>query len=159
MYFHVCICMSFSFKVRRSVPSSAIFLPPSIAYSPCIKYACHVWGGSTHTALVDRVESKAFRLIRSPPVTSCLLPLKFRRSVTSLSIFYRYFHSNCSSELANCMPPLLPRPHCTRRSSDAHSYTVQTPYARVIRYLFSFVPLTGKLCKNLPAFVFPTAYV
>ncbi len=92
----------------------------------CMEYACHVWGGSTHTALMDREESKAFRPIRSPPLTSCLLPLKSRRNVSSLSICYRYFHANCSSELANCMPPLLPRPRCTRLSSQARSYTVLT---------------------------------
>ncbi len=68
---------------------------------PCMEYACHVcWGGSTHTALLDRVESKAFRLIRSPLLIIYLLPLNFRRSVASLSIFYCYFHANCSSELA-----------------------------------------------------------
>ena len=125
---------------------------------PCIEYACHVWGGSTHTALLDRVESKAFRLIRSPPLTSCLLPLKSRRDVASLSVFYRYFHANCSSELANCMPPLLPRPRNTRLSSHAHPYTVQTPFARVNQYLQSFLPSTGKLWNRLPASVFPPDY-
>merc|ERR1711980_84880 len=72
---------------------------------PCMEYASHVWGGSTHTALLDRVESKAFRLINSPPLTNCVLPLKLRRNVASLSVLYRYSHANCSSELANCMPP------------------------------------------------------
>ncbi len=35
---------------------------------------------------------------------------------------------NFSSELANCMPPLLQRPRHTRLSSQAHPYTVQTPF-------------------------------
>ncbi len=72
---------------------------------PCMEYACHVWESSTHTALLDRVELKAFQLISSPPLTSCLLPLKFCRIVASLSIFYEYFHGNCSSELATPSPP------------------------------------------------------
>ncbi len=106
-------------------------------------------------SLVYTVESKAFRLISSPPLTSCLLPLKSRRNGTFLSIFYRYFHANCSSELGNCIPPLLPRPRCKRLSSQAHSYTVQTPYARVNQ---SFFPCTGKLWNSLPASVFPPVY-
>ena len=53
------------------------------------------------TALLNRVESKAFRLIDSPSLTDCL----DSHNVASLSIFYRYFHADCSSELANCMPP------------------------------------------------------
>ena len=34
--------------------------------------------------------------------------LSHRRNVASFSIFYRYFHADCSSELANCMPPSHP---------------------------------------------------
>ena len=70
---------------------------------------CGVWlsylGGSTHTALLNRVESKTFRLINSPPLTDCLDFISHCRNVASLFIFYRYFHADCSSGLANCMPP------------------------------------------------------
>ncbi len=123
-----------------------------------MEYACHVWGGSTHTALLDRVESKTFSLIRSYSLISCLLPLNCHRDVASLSIFYRYFHAHCSSELANCMPQLLPPPRCTRLSSQAQPYTVQYPYARVNQYLYSFFSVTGKLWNTLHAFVFPPVY-
>ena len=70
-----------------------------------MEYCSHVWEGSTNTALLNRVESKAFHLINSPPLTDCLDYLRHRHNVASLSIFYRYFHADCSSELANCMPP------------------------------------------------------
>ena len=98
---------------------------------PCMEYASHVWGGSTHTALLDRVESKAFRLISSPPLTNCLLPLKSRRIVASLSLFYRYFHAHYSLQLTDCIPYPFPRQRLTRLSSSAHTYSVQIPYARV----------------------------
>ncbi len=90
---------------------------------PCKEYACHVWRVSTHTALLDRLESNAFRLISSPPLTNCVQPLKLRRNVASLSISYRYFHANCSSDLTNCMPPLLLRPRCTRLASNSYCQT------------------------------------
>ena len=32
---------------------------------PCMENGSHVWGSSTHTALLNNVESKAFRLINS----------------------------------------------------------------------------------------------
>ena len=38
---------------------------------PYMEYSSHVWGGSTHTALLNRVESKAFRIINSPPLIDC----------------------------------------------------------------------------------------
>ncbi len=85
--------------------------------------------------------------------------LNVRCSVTSLSIFYRYFHANWSSELANCMPSLLPRPRCTRLSTQAHFNTVQTPFPRVNQYLYSFFLVTGQLWNTLPASVFPPVYV
>ena len=125
---------------------------------PCVEYASHVWGGSTHTQLLNRVESKAFRLVDFPPLTDCLQPLASRRDVASLAIFYRFFHANCSSELANCMPPLLMRPRCTRLSTYSHPYSVQIPYARVNQYLHSFFVSTGKLWNSLPASVFPPSY-
>ena len=91
---------------------------------PCMEYVSHVWGGSTHTALLNRVESKAFRLINSSPLTDWLQSLNHRRNVASLALFYRYFHAHCSSELANCMPPPLPRPRCTRLSTHSHPYSI-----------------------------------
>ncbi len=98
---------------------------------PCMEYASHIWGGSTHNELLDRVESKVLCLIGYPHLTNYLLPLKSCRTVTSLSIFYSYFHAHCSSELADCMPPPFLRPRQTRFSSFAHPYSIQTLYARV----------------------------
>merc|ERR1712035_290670 len=63
-----------------------------------------------------------------------------------------------SSELANCMPPPLPRPRCTRLSTLSHPNAVQTPNARVNQYLHSFIPSSGKLWNSLPLSVFPPSY-
>ena len=106
---------------------------------PCMEYGSHVWGSSTHTVLLSRVESKAFRLINSPPLTGCLDSLGHRRNVASLSLFYCFFHADCSSELTNSMPPSLARPRCTRLSTS-HPYSVHLSNARVNQYLHSFIP-------------------
>ena len=73
-----------------------------------MEYGSHVYGGSTHTASLNRVESKAFCLINSPPLTDCLDSLIHWRNVASLSLFYSYFHADCSSKVANCLLPSLP---------------------------------------------------
>ena len=125
---------------------------------PCMEYGSHVWGDSTHTALLNRVESKAFCSINSPPLTDCLDFLNHRRNVASLSIFYRYFHADCSSELANCLPLSLLRPSYTRLSTSSHPYSVYLPNARVNQYLHSFIPYTGKIWNSLPLSIFPPAY-
>ena len=58
---------------------------------PCLEYCSHIWGSSPCTSLLDRIESKAIRLIGDPSLTSTLDPLSLRRKVASLSLFYRYY--------------------------------------------------------------------
>ena len=64
---------------------------------PCMEYASHIWGGSTHKALQEKVESRAFRLINSPALTNSLQSLFACRIVASLSLYYRYYNRHCSS--------------------------------------------------------------
>ena len=101
------------------------------------------------------------RLFVSSALLLILIVFYLLNSAAMLPLFLssiEYFHADCSSELANCMPPPLPRPRCTRLSTHAHPYTVQTPYARVNQHLHSFIPHAGKLWNNLPSSVFPPAY-
>ena len=152
--------MSYGVCVHFSIPLSCLLCTGALS--------AHVWsmalmsgrggGGSTHIALSNRVESKAFLLINSPPLTDCLNSLSHRRNVASLSIFYRYFHAEYSSELANCMPPPFSRPRCTRLSTSSHPYSVHLPNARVNQYLHSFISYTRKLWNSFPLSVFPPAY-
>ena len=51
---------------------------------PCMEYASHIWGGSSHVSLLD-VEKKAFRLINLPKLTDSIQPLHQRRDVGTLS--------------------------------------------------------------------------
>ena len=113
--------------------SPPVFLPLPVAdsvqgpYPPLYGVRISHMGRFTHTELLNKVESKAFHLIDSPPLTDCLQPLTLRRNVASLAIFYRYFHANCSFELVNCMPPPLPRPRRTRFSTYLHPYPDHQP--------------------------------
>ena len=70
---------------------------------PSLEYCSHVWGGAPKSSLhlLDRVQSKAIRLINNPNLTNSLqsLSLSHRHLVADLSIFYRYFHGHCSQEI------------------------------------------------------------
>ena len=144
--------------------SASIFLSLSAAcsvhgpYPPMYGVWLSCLRGSTHIALLNRVESKAFRLMNSPHLTDCLDSLSHRRNVAFLSIFYRYFHADWTSKLANCMPSHLPWPRCTRHSTFSHRYSVHLPNARVNQHLHSFIPYTGRLLNSLPLSVFPPAH-
>ena len=65
-----------------------------------------MWG-FTHTALLNRVESKSCRPINSSPLNDWFQPLSLRQNVASLSVFYRFFNAYCTIDVANCMPPIL----------------------------------------------------
>ena len=92
-----------------------------------LEYCWHIWGRSSSTYLLDRVWSKAKRLIDSPTLSSSLDPLSLRHDVASLALFYRYYHHHCSVELAGCMPPPLRRPRNTRQATSSHKYCVKIP--------------------------------
>ena len=125
---------------------------------PCMEYCSHIWGGSSYTYLLDRVESKAYRLINDPLLTARLDTLALRRSVASLSLFYRYFFGHCSSELHHCMPPLLPRPRSTRQATQSHRFCVEIVNSRINACNSSFIPSTSRIWNSLPPSVFPDIY-
>ena len=83
---------------------------------PSLEYCSHVWGGVPNSSihLLDKVQSKAIRLINNPNLTNFLQSLSHRRLVAALSIFYRYFHGHCSLGIKNIIPAPVRRARTTR---------------------------------------------
>ena len=73
------------FRCKQYFNSAQLFKLYTGFIRPCLEYCSHIWGSSPYTSLLDRVESKAIRLIRDPSLTSTLDPLSLRRKVASLS--------------------------------------------------------------------------
>src|ERR1700755_1804677 len=140
------------------------FSPPQLlalyrgVVRPCMEYASHILGGSTHTAILEKVESRAFRLINSPALTNFLQSLSSRRIVASLSLYYRYYNGHCSSELSRHIPPPLRRARATRLSTQSHPFSAQLSDPRLNRYVHSYMYSTGKVWNTLPSSVFPTSF-
>ena len=91
---------------------------------PSLEYCSHVWSGAPKSSLnlLDRVQSKAIRLINNPNLTNSLQSLSHRRLVADLSIFYHYFHGNCS--------------HFT--DTHSHPFQVTLPSPRTLAHKSSF---------------------
>src|ERR1044072_4984089 len=53
---------------------------------PCKEYASHIWGGSTHTALLKKVLYRVFRLINFLVLSNSLQSLSASRIAASLSL-------------------------------------------------------------------------
>ena len=65
------------------------------------------WKYQVNWALVylDAIQRRAIRQIGDPALTDTLDSLAHRRSVSALSLFYRYYHGFCSDEIKSIIPP------------------------------------------------------
>ena len=71
-------------------PEVALYLYKSTIRS-CMEYCCYVWAGapSSYLKLLDKIQKQICRSV-GPSLAASLEPLADRRSVASLSLFYRY---------------------------------------------------------------------
>ena len=105
------IAKTASNKIGALIHSMKFLSPEVVLYHykstirPCMEYCCHVWAGarSCYLKLLDKLQKLIFRTV-SPSLAASLEPLAYRRNVTSLSLFYRYYFGRCSSELAQMVP-------------------------------------------------------
>ena len=118
----------------------------------------HIWGSFPYTSLLDRVESKAIRLIGDLSLTSTLDPLSLHLKVASLSLFYCYYFGLCSDELAACIPPPMAQPRSTRQASFSHNYCVELSNARINWFSGGFFPSVSHLSNSLPSSVFLASF-
>ena len=92
---------------------------------PSLEYCSHVWGGAPKSTLclLDKVQSKAIRLINDPNLTKSLQPLSHHRLVGDISIFYRYVNKHYSQEIRDIIPVPLRLVRTTRSSTHSHPFT------------------------------------
>ena len=133
------------FLCKQYFNSAQLFKLYISVIHPCLEYCSHIWGSFLYTSLLDRVESKAIRLIGDPSLNSTLDSLSLRRKVVSLSLFYHYYFGHCSDEVAPCIPPPIARPHSTWQASFAHNYCVELSNAIINLFSDDFFPSTSRL--------------
>ena len=109
---------------------------------PSLEYCSHVWGGAPKSSLnlIERVQSKAIRLINNPNLTNSLQSRSHRRLVADLSIFYRYIHGHCSQEIKDIIPDPVRHVRTTRGSTHSHLFQVTLPNPRTLAHKSSFIP-------------------
>ena len=99
----------FSLSSYMQLPNSPFFR----ALLPLLKFALY---------LLDRVQSKAIRLVNNPNLTKSLQPLSHRHLVGDL-IFCRYFHGHCSQEIRE----IIHSCRATRSSTHSLPFQVSLP--------------------------------
>ena len=159
------IAKSAAQKVGSLYRARAYLTPESILYlykatiRPCMEYCCHLWAGApAHILnLLDRIQNRVCNMI-GPHLSMKLQPLSHRRNVASLSLFYKYFHGHCSTELESLVPSRKVFPCDTRLAARAHPFTVEEPLITKDYRRASFFPRTSGLWNSLPSECFPNTY-
>lgn len=152
--------LSFLFRSKRYFSPDNLLTLYKATIRPTLEYCSHIWGAAPPTTLglLDSVQRRAIRLINSPSLTNNLVSLDHRRKVGDLSLFYRYFHADCSAEITSIMPQLASFGRSTRLSQHSHPLTVQETTHRTSHFKSSFIPRVSKLWNSLPKSVFPNTY-
>ena len=124
-----------------------------------MEYCCHIWAGfpSCYLELLDKLQKRIFRIV-SPLLAASLEPLAHRRNMASLSFFYMYYFSRCSSELAKLFLLPFSRGRSTRYSDRLHDFSVTIPRCYKDVYVNSFFLRAAKLRNSLPLECFPLTY-
>ena len=145
-------------SVRFVSPETALCLYKS-TICPCMEYCCQVWAGvpSCYLEFLDKLQKRICRNV-APSLAAYLEHLLYRQNLTSLNLFYRYYFSRCSSELAQLVPLLFSRGSSTRYSHILYDFSVTIPRCYKNVYVSSFFPRTVKLWNPLPIEFFPLTY-
>ena len=139
-------------------PEVALYLYKS-TIRPCMEYCCHVWAGAPSCCLelLDKLQKQICRTV-GPSLAASLEPLAHRRNVASVSLFYRYCFSRCSSELAQLVPLRFSRRSSTRYFDRLHCFSVTISRCYKDVYINSFFPRTARPWNSLLIECFPLTY-
>ena len=146
------------FRCRPFFSSSDLLRIYKGLIRPCMEYCSHIWSGSAHVWLLDRIENKVKRLINDPGITDQLCSLSVRRKVSAISLFYKYYFGHCSAELRHIIPRSRFWGRDTRAFRASHRYCVDPGNCRLDRFGRSFVFHTSHMWNDLPPSVFPSVY-
>ena len=147
------------FRARKMLTPESILYLYKATIRPCIEYCCHLWAGASGECLnlLDRIQDRVINMV-GPLLSSRLVPLAHRRNISSLCLFYKYFHGHCSDELSGLVPCVKSFERVTRFSSHTHSFFVELPVCHKSFYSSSFFPRTAALWNSLPSSCFPPTY-
>ena len=85
------------YRARQYLPPTVMLYLYKSTVRLVMEYCCHIWAGAPacHLSLLDGIQRRNVNLV-GHDLASFLEPLSLRRSVASLSLFYRYYSGSYS---------------------------------------------------------------
>lgn len=140
----------FILRLLRCELSATVFLIPHLLtlIHPCVDYS-YIHGIFSALCFLKRC---VIKISPTPLLTVCFQPFPTQLKVAPISVLWRQCYLKLSSDLANYIPCLLPRP----RRIKLHSLILfcAPRNARVSQCLQFFIPFTAELWDSLHASVF-----
>ena len=84
------------FRCKQYFNAAQLFKLYTGFIRPCLEYCSHIWGSSPYTSLLDRIESKAIRLIGDPSLTLCLFGARWLHYLFSTLLLWVTVRMNWS---------------------------------------------------------------
>ena len=130
------------FRSRRYFTPSSLLTLYKAQNRPCLECGSHLWrGASKHSlATLDVIQKRAIKLIGDPALTNTLDSPAHRRTISALSLYYRYYHGVCSVELKSIIPPKALFTRNTRFSNAQHPICCQIEQKSNERFHQLFYP-------------------
>ena len=111
--------LGFLFRTKSFFTPTQLLTVYKAQIRPCPEYCLHLWREASKHSLntLDAIQRRAIRLMGD---TDTLDSLAHRRSVSTLSLFYTYYHGFCSDEIKSIIPPKASFVRNTRFSQIQH---------------------------------------
>ena len=108
----------------------------------------------------NTIQKRAIKLTGDPALTNSLDSLAHWRTISALSLYYRYYHGVCSVELKSIIPPKAVFTRNTLFSNAQHPFAVNLDKNRTSAFANTFIPVISRdwNWNSLPATVFPATY-
>ena len=134
------------FRSRSYFTPSSLLTQYKAQIRPCLEYGSHLWRGASKHSLapLDAIQKRAIKLIGDPTLTNSLDSLAHRRTISALSLYYRYYHGVCSVELKSIIPPKALFTRNTRFSNAQHPFAVKLDKNRTSAFVNSFISMTTR---------------
>ncbi|CAK1593568.1 unnamed protein product [Parnassius mnemosyne] len=126
---------------------------------PHMEYCSHLWARAPQCQLLPlyRIQRRAVRIVEDRVLSDRLDTLTLRRDVSSLCVFYRIYHGECSEELFGLIPAAQFHHRTLRQNSHYHPYHLDDWRSTTVRFR-SFHSRTTSLWNELPPANFPDRY-
>ena len=129
------------FRSRRYFTPSSLLTLYKAQIRRCLEYGSHLWRGAPKHSLatLDAIQKRAIKLIGDPALTNSVDSLAHRRTISALSLYYRYYNVICSVELKSIIPPKSLFTRNTRFWNAQHPFAVKLDKNRTSAFANSFI--------------------